>query len=292
MTAAPRTVPGESLFPRLEPLLAQVQKPIQYVGGELNAQVKDWDDVAVRWALMYPDAYEVGLPNQGVMILYEVLNERAGRPRRAHLRRLARPRGAHARARRPAVHRRRPPRGRATSTCSASASPPSSATPTCSRRSTSPASRCTPSTATRRTRSSSPAGTPRSTPSRSPTSSTRRARRRRAGRRRHHRRRPAWKAQGRPGGRDELLARLARVGGVYVPRFYDVDYLPGRRDPAVAPTRADVPCAGRQAHRHGPRRVALPEAAAGAAGRDRARADERRDLPRLHPRLPLLPGRA
>jgi radical SAM family uncharacterized protein len=57
-------------------LLAQVQKPIQYVGGELNAQVKPWDDVAVHWALMYPDAYEVGLPNQGLMILYEVLNER------------------------------------------------------------------------------------------------------------------------------------------------------------------------------------------------------------------------
>ena len=54
----------ESLYPRLEPLLAQVQKPIQYVGGELNAQVKPWDDVAVHWALMYPDAYEVGLPNQ------------------------------------------------------------------------------------------------------------------------------------------------------------------------------------------------------------------------------------
>ena len=67
---------GESLYPRLEPLLAQVQKPIQYVGGELNAQVKAWDDVAVHWALMYPDAYEVGLPNQGLMILYEVLNER------------------------------------------------------------------------------------------------------------------------------------------------------------------------------------------------------------------------
>src|SRR4028119_2009414 len=67
---------GQSLFPRLEPLLAQVQKPIQYVGGELNAQVKAWDDVTVHWALMYPDAYEVGLPNQGLMILYEVLNER------------------------------------------------------------------------------------------------------------------------------------------------------------------------------------------------------------------------
>src|SRR5579859_2984095 len=67
---------SESLFPRLEPLLARLQKPIQYVGGELNARVKDWDAVDVHWALMYPDAYEVGLPNQGVQILYEVLNER------------------------------------------------------------------------------------------------------------------------------------------------------------------------------------------------------------------------
>src|SRR3954449_6468294 len=69
-------MPVESLFACLEPLLPMVSKPIQYVGGELNAQVKDWDAVAVRWALMYPDAYEVGLPNQGVQILYEVLNER------------------------------------------------------------------------------------------------------------------------------------------------------------------------------------------------------------------------
>ena len=69
-------MPVDSLFPRLEPLLPSVGKPIQYVGGELNATVKDWDAVSVRWALMYPDAYEVGLPNQGVQILYEVLNER------------------------------------------------------------------------------------------------------------------------------------------------------------------------------------------------------------------------
>jgi radical SAM family uncharacterized protein len=53
-----------------------VQKPIQYVGGELNSTTKDWEQADVRWALMYPDAYEVGLPNQGVQILYEVLNER------------------------------------------------------------------------------------------------------------------------------------------------------------------------------------------------------------------------
>jgi radical SAM family uncharacterized protein len=57
-------------------LLPRVSKPIQYVGGELNACAKDWDSVEVRWALMYPDAYEVGLPNQGVQILYEVINER------------------------------------------------------------------------------------------------------------------------------------------------------------------------------------------------------------------------
>ncbi|NYG56499.1 TIGR03960 family B12-binding radical SAM protein [Nocardioides perillae] len=73
----------ESVFPRLEPKLPGVSKPIQYVGGELGSTVKDWDcgeqagtGPTVRWALMYPDAYEVGLPNQGVQILYEVLNER------------------------------------------------------------------------------------------------------------------------------------------------------------------------------------------------------------------------
>ncbi len=66
-----------SVFSRLEELLPLVSKPVQYVGGEVNAVVKDWDAVNVRWALMYPDAYEVGAPNQGVAILYEVLNEQA-----------------------------------------------------------------------------------------------------------------------------------------------------------------------------------------------------------------------
>ena len=70
-------VPGSSVFDRLEALLPFVSKPIQYVGGELNAVQKPWDSVDVHWALMYPDAYEVGAPNQGVQILYEVINERA-----------------------------------------------------------------------------------------------------------------------------------------------------------------------------------------------------------------------
>lgn len=65
-----------SLFPRLEPLLAHVSTPVQYVGGEHNSIVKAWDDVEVRWVLSYPDSYDVGQPNQGLAILYEVLNER------------------------------------------------------------------------------------------------------------------------------------------------------------------------------------------------------------------------
>ena len=66
----------ESVYSQLEPHLPNVGKPIQYIGGELNSVIKEWDDVEVRWALMYPDAYEVGQPNQGVQILYEILAER------------------------------------------------------------------------------------------------------------------------------------------------------------------------------------------------------------------------
>ena len=68
----------QSVYALLEPLLPLVRKPVQYVGGELNSVVKEWDSCDVRWALMYPDAYEVGLPNQGLQILYEVLNEQDG----------------------------------------------------------------------------------------------------------------------------------------------------------------------------------------------------------------------
>ena len=71
-------MPVKSVYPDLEPLLPCVRKPIQYVGGEVGSVVKDWDGADVRWALCYPDAYEVGLPNQGLQILYEVLNERDG----------------------------------------------------------------------------------------------------------------------------------------------------------------------------------------------------------------------
>jgi len=66
-----------SVLDVLEPLLLDVRKPAQYVGGEHNQVVKPWGSVATRWLLCYPDTYEVGQPNQGIQILYELLNERS-----------------------------------------------------------------------------------------------------------------------------------------------------------------------------------------------------------------------
>lgn len=68
----------DSIWPQLEPLLTRVTKPARYTGGEGNIVVKDHSACSSAWLLVYPDTYEVGQPNQGVQILYEVLNERDG----------------------------------------------------------------------------------------------------------------------------------------------------------------------------------------------------------------------
>jgi len=65
-----------SLWPRLENLLAQVRKPARYIGCEQGAQAPTHGAGIVSWLLTYPDTYEIGLPNQGLQILYEILNER------------------------------------------------------------------------------------------------------------------------------------------------------------------------------------------------------------------------
>src|SRR3954471_1781072 len=65
-----------SLWPRIEPLLARVEKPARYIGMERGAQTPAHHPGAVAWLLLYPDTYEIGLPNQGLQILYEILNER------------------------------------------------------------------------------------------------------------------------------------------------------------------------------------------------------------------------
>ena len=64
------------LWPRVEPLLARVTKPARYIGGELGARRPAHGPGRVSWLLLYPDTYEIGLPNQGLQILYEILNER------------------------------------------------------------------------------------------------------------------------------------------------------------------------------------------------------------------------
>jgi radical SAM family uncharacterized protein len=65
-----------SVWTQLEPHLAGVEKPARYIGLELGAQRPVPGQGVVSWLLTYPDTYEIGLPNQGLQILYEILNER------------------------------------------------------------------------------------------------------------------------------------------------------------------------------------------------------------------------
>lgn len=66
----------EFLWQRIEPLLARVEKPGRYIGMERGSRQPAHKPGLVKWLLIYPDAYEVGLPNQGLQILHEILNER------------------------------------------------------------------------------------------------------------------------------------------------------------------------------------------------------------------------
>lgn len=61
----------------LKKILPLVQKPGRYFGGELNQVRKDWQSVKTKMALVFPDIYDIGVPNLGVMILYELINSRA-----------------------------------------------------------------------------------------------------------------------------------------------------------------------------------------------------------------------
>ncbi len=54
--------------------LHKVEKPSRYVGGEYNQVVKDPKKVKLRVALVFPDLYEVGMSNLGLLILYRILN--------------------------------------------------------------------------------------------------------------------------------------------------------------------------------------------------------------------------
>ena len=231
----------ESVFPQLEALLPLVTKPVQYVGGELNAVTKPWDSVAVHWALMYPDAYEVGVPNQGVQILYEVINEHPDAlAERTYavwpdLEKLMRERGVPQFT----VDAHRPVGAFDLLGLSFS----------------------TELGYTNMLTALDLAGIPLHARDRDESHPVVIA----GG---HAAFNPetiadfvdaavlgdgeqavlaiteivrGWKSEGAPGGREELLLRLARTGGVYVPAFYDVDYLPDGRIQRVAPNRPGVP---------------------------------------------------
>lgn len=231
----------ESVFPRLEALLPAVQKPIQYVGGELNSTVKEWDEAEVRWALMYPDAYEVGLPNQGVAILYEILNELPGTlAERTYavwpdLEKLMREHGVPQFT----VDAHRP-------VCAFDVFGVSFSTEL---------------GYTNMLTALDLAGIPLLAAERGADDPIVLA-----GGHAAFNPEPVadfldaavlgdgeqisiaisevireWKAEGKPGGRDELLMRLAESGGVYVPKFYDVTYHPDGRIARVAPNRQGVP---------------------------------------------------
>ena len=55
-------------------ILHQVTKPARYTGGEWNSIIKDWDKTNIRFALCYPDLYEIGMSNMALPILYDLLN--------------------------------------------------------------------------------------------------------------------------------------------------------------------------------------------------------------------------
>ena len=57
-------------------ILLQIDKAARYIGGEVNAVMKNKDAVDIRFAMAFPDVYEIGMSNLGMMILYDMFNKR------------------------------------------------------------------------------------------------------------------------------------------------------------------------------------------------------------------------
>jgi len=56
--------------------LLSIEKPARYIGNEVNAVMKDKDSVAMRFAICFPDVYEIGMSHLGIQILYDQFNRR------------------------------------------------------------------------------------------------------------------------------------------------------------------------------------------------------------------------
>ncbi|MCB9461578.1 MAG: TIGR03960 family B12-binding radical SAM protein [Anaerolineaceae bacterium] len=65
----------EVLERQLERVLLKVDKPGRYVGGEWNSVTKNWNEIDLKVALAFPDIYDLGMSNLGIMLLYDQINQ-------------------------------------------------------------------------------------------------------------------------------------------------------------------------------------------------------------------------
>ncbi len=72
----PPKTPPKTPYTRLDDILSRVERPSRYIGGEVNSTIKKTDDSVLKFALAFPDVYEVGMSHLGVQILYSILNSR------------------------------------------------------------------------------------------------------------------------------------------------------------------------------------------------------------------------
>lgn len=56
-------------------ILLKIEKPARYIGNEVNSVVKDLEDIEVRFAMCFPDVYEIGMSHLGIQILYDMFNQ-------------------------------------------------------------------------------------------------------------------------------------------------------------------------------------------------------------------------
>ncbi len=57
-------------------ILLNIEKPARYIGGEVNSVMKDKNEVDIRFAMCFPDVYEIGMSHLGIQILYDMFNRR------------------------------------------------------------------------------------------------------------------------------------------------------------------------------------------------------------------------
>ena len=57
-------------------ILLNIEKPARYIGNEINSVMKDKEKVAIRFAMCFPDVYEIGMSHLGIQILYDMFNRR------------------------------------------------------------------------------------------------------------------------------------------------------------------------------------------------------------------------